>query len=366
MFKFFRLCAVLIVLAMTVGGCGTASERGQSLEGVSSCIIIYDAGSSSTRLFVYEQIASGWLQHRGPLTDALADPIRGNRGKTMADADSVIDALLGALDDLRSDGPPDRNGNPRWQAFDWQRQCRVESAAVYGTAGMRIAEQQDAAASGLLWRKLNARLGAMLGAPVTTRTLTEFEEGLFAWMAVSESQPDARFGIAEMGGASLQVTFPCRDCEGVRKVRVKGRKVKVFSHSFLGWGQDEAWQRFGDVAACQRGAGARNQAWRIEECQAVMAGFANAAADVKGYIKETEGLRWALTDVFRYMRNSDIENFCRKGLDSGFQPESSCFRAVYLQGVLQTLAVPLDAEKSSANWTEGAVVCTATRCLETR
>ncbi len=366
MFKNIHVLPLLMVLALSVGGCGTVSQQEQAHADVPACRIIYDAGSSMTRLFVYQQTAAGWLPHPGPGTDALADPIRGKRGKTMADIDNVIDALLGALTDLRSDGPLEENGKPRWQAFDWQRQCRVESAAVFGTAGMRMAQQQDAGASSLLWKKLNARLAATLGMPVTTRTLSEYEEGLYAWLALREAQPDANFGIAEMGGASIQVAFPCRNCEGARQVRVKDRLVSVLSRSFLGWGQDEAWHRFGHIAECKRGAGVDDQGWQIDDCESGVAGFADVAAEVRRNLEEAQGLRWYLTAAFRYMRNSDIEDFCQKGVDSGFEPESSCFRAIYLQSVIKTLALPPAAEKSAANWTLGAVVCAATRCLETR
>ncbi len=78
---------------------------------------------------------------------------------------------------------------------------------------------------------------------VTTRTLTEYEEGLYAWLALRELEADGDFGVAEMGGASLQVTFPCPYCETARPVRVKDQILPVFSHSFLGWGQDEAWKK---------------------------------------------------------------------------------------------------------------------------
>ena len=71
-----------------------------------------------------------------------------------------------------------------------------------------------------------------------------------------------------------------------------------------------------------------------------------------------------MSDAFRYMKRSDIDQFCRKGIDSGYQQESSCFRAVYLQEVLTYLGLPEDTETTDADWTLGAVVCTATRCLE--
>lgn len=142
--------------------------------------------------------------------------------------------------------------------------------------------------------------------------------------------------------------------------------MQIFSRSFLGWGQDEAWRRFGHIAECERDAGADDQDWQIDDCESGVAGFADVAAEVRRNLEEAQGLRWYLIAAFRYMRNSDIEDFCQKGLDSGFEPESSCFRAIYLQSVVKTLALPPAAEKSAANWTLGAVVCAATRCLETR
>lgn len=357
-----------LVISMTmlllVGACTTPVKPGQPDQDASACFIIYDAGSSRTRLFVYQQTATGWRKHLGPTSDALADPIRGNRGKTMRDADSVIGDLLSALDLVRSDGPLDKKGRPEWPAFDWQQQCRIETAAVYATAGMRLAEQRDSEASALLWKKLNERLSEKLGMTVSTRTLTEYEEGLYAWLALRETQADARFGVAEMGGASLQITFPCPLCETARRVSVKGVPMDIFSHSFLGWGQDETWKKLGDLPACQWAAGRKNSAWQIEDCEAGMQEFADVTADVAKMIKGSNGLRWYLTDAFRYMQSTDIDNFCRQGIDSGFKPESSCFRAVYLQNVLNTLALPVESEPSDVNWTLGAVVCTSTRCFD--
>lgn len=366
MFEDARWTILLAIVVAVSAGCKMVGPGAGTRTGNPACYVVYDAGSSRSRLFVYEQTASGWLVHRGPGTAALADPIRGNRGKTMADAGSTVDALVGALDDMRSDGPPDRNGMPSWLAFDWQRQCHVEAAHVYGTAGMRIAERQDPAASGLVWKLVRERLSGKLQAPVTARTLSEFEEGLFAWLALSETRADTRFGVAELGGGSLQVTFPCRECEGARKVRVGDRSMDIYSRSFLGWGQDEAWKDLGQVTACERGAGIADAGWEVADCESVMQPFADVASEVAGYVKAAAGLSWYGSDAFFYMQADDILKFCKKGLDSGFESESSCFRAVYQQYVLKSLALPPDPEKSPVNWTLGAVVCEATRCLASR
>lgn len=359
-----RQVLVIIGVVLLMAACSTAVERTQGGGFVSSCHIVYDAGSSKTRLFIYEQSATAWLQHRGPKTGALADPVRGNRGKTMADASSVVDDVVDALEDIRRTGPPDKNGEPEWPAFDWKKHCEIKTVAAYGTAGMRIAEQQDAVTSELLWKMLNERLSDKLKMNVTTRALSGYEEGLFAWLANREGQGDGNFGIAEMGGASIQVAFPCPDCPSSRQVRVKSVLVPIYSRSFLGWGQDEAWKKFGHSSACKRGVGEVNAEWKVSDCAAGAEEFSDAAAEPMEYVRSENGLRWYLSDAFGYMKTTDIDQFCRQGIDSGYMPESSCFRAVYLQNVLDTLGLPVESEMSDVNWTLGAVVCTATRCLE--
>ncbi len=354
----------LIAFSLLMGACTAHIDKTPVRDSTSPCHIVYDAGSSSTRLHVYEATATGWVQHRGPRTGALADPVRGIHGKTMSDASAVVGDIVSALEGIRRDGPLDNNGQPEWPAFDWRKQCDVEAVAVYATAGMRLAEQQDANASEWLWKMLNHELSNTLGMTVTTRTLTGFEEGLFAWLAIREQRGDGNFGVAEMGGVSIQIGFPCPECAAARQVRVKGRSVPVFSFSFLGRGQDEAWKEIGPLPACARGVGIQNPGWQVTDCAAQMVLTFGLADDITGYIKGRGVLQWYLSGAFRYMHDTDIEQFCRKGIDSGFEPASSCFRAVYLESVLNTLGLPSDAKKSEVDWTLGAVVCTVTRCLD--
>lgn len=343
--------------------CSSTVERPQPDDDASACYVIYDAGSSATRLYIYQETEAGWIKHTGPETDALSDPVRRNRGKSMSDVNVVIADMLISLDDIRRNGPPDKNGNPQWSAFDWQTRCDTRGTAVYASAGMRLAERLYPKNSALLWKKLNKRLAKKMGMSVSTRTITEYEEGLYAWLALRELQADGNFGVAEMGGVSLQVTFPCPSCEDARQVRVKDQIVPVFSHSFLGWGQDEAWKRSINKPACGWGAGLKISNWQVVDCEAGKSEFADAAAAVTSRIKDSKGFRWYLTSAFRYMQDTDIDNFCRKGI-SGFEPDSSCFRAIYLQNALSVLAIPAESEPSDANWTLGAVVCTSTRCLD--
>jgi len=359
-----KLLLLLFLISLLLGACSSYLEPIPAQGSISSCQLVYDAGSSGTRLYIYELTSQGWTRHRGPRTGALADPVRGIRGKTMADAGVVVDDIVAALENMRKDGPPGKKGEPKWPAFDWRKQCDIEVAAVYATAGMRLAEELDAEASQLLWSMLNEKLSAMLGMSVTTRTLSGYEEGLFAWLAIREQQEDELFGVVEMGGASVQVTFPCSACKAARQVRVQGRTVPIYSHSFLGWGQDEAWKKFGNLSACEHGAGIQNPDWRVTDCAAEINMSSDIAVDIKQKVQAADTLVWYLSGAFRHMQDTDIDQYCRKGIEGGYKPVSSCFRAVYLQNMLNTLGLPEESGPSDVDWTLGAVVCTDTHCLD--
>ena len=364
MMDFHKSILILLVFALSLVACTSHIEQTRVTGDLSSCHVIYDAGSSRTRLYVYQQTGAGWVKHRGPKTDALADPVREIRGKTISDAGSVVGDIVTALEDMRRDGPPDKKGLPQWPAFDWQEHCNIETVAVYATAGMRLAEQQDALATDVLWETLNERLATAVGMEVTTRTLTGYEEGLFAWLAIREGQDDGAFGVAEMGGTSVQITFPCPACQTSRPVKVKGRVTPIYSYSHLGWGQDEAWRKFAPLPACAPGVGKENPDWEIADCAAGMEISSEAAVDLRKYIGARDELRWYLAGAFRYMRDTDIEHFCRKGSHTGFEPATSCFRAVYLPKIINSLGLPDSSEPTDVDWTLGAVICTSTQCLE--
>ena len=352
------------VLLMLLAGCTRHVGHTKPTRELSSCQIIYDAGSSGTRLYVYELTAKGWLRHAGPKVGALADPVRENRGKSMSDARTVVMDVVEMLDNMRHDGPPGKNGQPEWQAFGWPTRCEIGSVAVYATGGMRLAEQRAPQASKRIWKMLNDSLSTRLEMKVTTRTLTGFEEGFFAWLALRESRMDENFGVAEMGGASVQLTFLCPDCEESRQVRVKNRAVAAFSRSFEGWGQDEAWKKFSGSSACETGAGLRDPNWHVDKCKRAMRLSADAVASIKSQLGNRRELNWYLSGAFRYRHSTDIERYCREGMDSGFEPLTSCFRAVYQEYVLDSLGLPENAEPTGVDWTLGAVVCAVTRCLE--
>ena len=341
-----------------------------------ACHIIFDAGSSGTRLYVYERQGSQWIPHAGPKVGALADPVREIRGKTWHDAEAVTDEVVQALDDIKREGPDNGHGKPAWSAFDWSTQCAVASAKVFATAGMRLAEQGNRPKSNEIWDMLEQKLQAKLGMAVTTRTLTGYEEGLYAWLAIREEKPNPRFGLVEMGGASSQVTFPCKACEEARVVQVQGEPVRLYSYSFLGLGQDVAFDLFGGTPECAHGVGLTQPAWTPEKCAAHIS--INTPQGIRDpYNFGPDGLgayndiptgkadigEWVLTGAFQFMKASDIDNYCRNDVD-GFNAVASCFRSVYQPEYLDSLGVSPLSNKDEASWTLGAVICEATDCLQ--
>lgn len=329
--------------------------------GISPCHIMFDAGSSGTRLYIYEQQGSEWISHEGPSVGALADPVREN----WSDAQQMVNNIVDSLDEYK-------------ETFDWSTHCNIESASIFATAGMRLAEQENRSRSEELWAMLNGKLQEELSMPVSTRTITGYEEGLYAWLAAREEMANAEFGIVEMGGASSQVTFPCEACGDARSILVQGEPVRLYSYSFLGLGQNEAFNLFGRTPACAQGVGLVREDWKIADCANGMRlnsdsgirdpynygpdGRRGTTNDVPTELADVE--EWVLTGAFRFMQETDIVNYC-KNLDSTvFDPPTSCFRSVYQREYLKTLGVSSSSRKNEVNWTLGAVICGANDCLE--
>ncbi len=387
--------AALSVMLAALAGCSSLRQAPPpaAAAGTVPCQIVFDAGSSGTRLYVYAKAGAQWTEHPGPRTVALADPVRQIRGKTHADIDAVTTDVVAQLERIRTAGPARSDGKAEWQAFDWPARCAVTDAMVLATAGMRIAEQENAARSQELWSSLQRKLQQRVGADVrvSTRTLTGFEEGLFAWLAVREQRADHRFGIAEMGGASAQVTFPCPGCnpadDAVRTVNVKGQPLQMYSYSFLGLGQDEAPQTLGLAPSCSYGVAVTQAGWQRRDCASridlsAAAGLrdpynfslpgagagAGAGTPARGAQRliptaQADVSGWVLTGAFNYMDPSGVANCCeRQG--QCFQAPTSCFRAVYLDKYLETLNIPNPSPKADVSWTQGAVLCAEAQCLK--
>lgn len=115
-FKFY-LETIMLIKKTILSSLMLASSVAMADAPPPACYILYDAGSSGTRLYVYEQQGKNWLEHEGPKVTALADPVREFRGKKWQDADAVLNEVVAALDSIKQDGPV-KNNKPAWKAFD--------------------------------------------------------------------------------------------------------------------------------------------------------------------------------------------------------------------------------------------------------
>lgn len=211
---------------------------------------VIDAGSSGTRLFLY-RVEPGPFAHverlleqefptmaSGAKEDGINNFVRPDDPATQATVvPEIIDPLLaharGVLGGLG-----------------------VEPAAVevnlLATAGMRYAEGlHGRPAVDRLYETIRAGIHAH-GFPVgeVRTTCGSEEEGIWTWINLNDTLLDAfesdrePVGIVEVGGSSLQLTFPTDEdpdvVPHVHRVDLNGRRFAVSCRSFLGLGQDDA------------------------------------------------------------------------------------------------------------------------------
>lgn len=93
------------------------------------------------------------------------------------------------------------------------------------------------------------------------RTITGQEEGVYGWLSLNyylqtlQEKDKSLAGLIEIGGASAQIVFPVQDATQVEaadlvELRVYGRDLALFSHSFLGLGINEVFAQSQDLNAC--------------------------------------------------------------------------------------------------------------------
>jgi len=216
------------------------------------CQLIFDAGSSGTRLYVYENT------NGGP-REIYADPIEVNIGiswalekKQCGETSCTDEHIKKVVADLIREFHQKKGGH-----------CKAGIAAVnlYATAGIRLATQKRGRfAITETYKNLNAEIlktFAALGDEYSTvteqnisaRTLAGQEEGIYTWLTINTLKENhgKLDGIFEIGGASLQIVYPCGENDqqclnNAVKVFYQNDAVDLFSYSWLGLGRAEAFR----------------------------------------------------------------------------------------------------------------------------
>lgn len=223
-----HLLLLLLTLVLLAGCGGNAGEAA-----FTRFVAVIDAGSSGSRLVLYERIRDGQgIKVEQRLTDtggqALSSFESNPQQAGPAGVQPLIDKLQQALKTLNTPN------------------SAVE-LHLLATAGMRLVEARNPAAAQAIYESARSVISASGLKPGRIETLSGTDEGLFAWLDLNDLAGHFRngtppaLGIVEVGGASAQIAFATtEDYRPGVSVSVQGKTYRVFSQSWLGLGQDQA------------------------------------------------------------------------------------------------------------------------------
>lgn len=201
------------------------------------CLAVVDAGSTGSRLHIYAYDVD---DHNTPIQ---IDEIWVKKIKPgLASVEATPKAIDAYLTTLFADAP--ESNFPIY---------------FYATGGMRLLSnplQQSYYQHIKQW--LDTQTQSVL---LEAKTISGTQEGLFGWLAVNyklgslQSIDKPLVGVMDMGGASVQVSFPVEHINSVDPhdlihVNIYQRDITLFSHSFLGLGQTEVSHQFSTEASC--------------------------------------------------------------------------------------------------------------------
>ena len=231
--------------------------------------IVLDAGSSGTRLSLYQITAAGNGAY--PEVTWLTTLERGS-------AENGIDDFVGTTNpgDVNTQviGPLFAKLNTEFTNVNWVNTAQNVKVDLLATAGMREAERKYGKAAidnfyagikTFITNQAKADFGAPLNSTLTAEDVRTIdgnsEEGVWSWInlndhycryfkAAPDPQPECAgatngmYGVVEVGGASMQVSFPVAGAADPANnryaVTIGGKAVTVYNKTFLGLGQDLA------------------------------------------------------------------------------------------------------------------------------
>jgi Golgi nucleoside diphosphatase len=192
--------------------------------------IIVDAGSSGSRLYLYEYNQQNHTSFTPQiLQETKAAP--GLSSVAIEDLDHYLNQLF----------------TPK-VLHTLSRQNQLNTPVYfYGTAGMRMTayrQQQQYYMKIKTWLREHTAFQS-----IVAKTITGEQEGMYAWLALSHSLKTLNVGLLELGGASTQLVFPMNKNLNAR-MHEHLYPGSLFSNSFLGLGADAASAQFMNKSAC--------------------------------------------------------------------------------------------------------------------
>lgn len=358
----------------------------------SLCDIYIDAGSTGSRLFLFERNEYGpnvpAILHAGPEVRymGISDPITETNGRTMGDLKKIISSIVSLPQDLLS-------GGSNFKAFNWMANCNVQKVKVWATAGMRLAEQISTENAKTLWTGLKSAMEEYFAnkykgnkkkkqnvvlPEIEVRTITGTEEGIFAWLNILRRRKgDYNFGILEMGGASMQITFPCQGCAKTIKVEYKsGNFIELYSYSFLGFGMNTAIQRYYDrqlcsavqninpslvMTNCMQALKIEKNGMLIDPLNYGISNLQNNPVSIPLNEPMKKKLSWFL--IGEFSKVSKKPQLCCNGTTRACSGMYSCFSSVFQKKILDTLGIK-SGKRMSDSWLWGAYYCDRLNCIK--
>lgn len=215
------------VIALTIGAAVVPASHAAA----PTYVAVIDAGSSGTRLALFEQ-GSGVTVTQVYSAPEKTPGLSSFAGNPAAAGPEAVQPLL---DQLRTQ-------------LDGQGIAVPDvPVALLATAGMRSLKLTDPVAVREIFASTRSTIDAS-GFPLrANRILPDTQEALLAWLdanarAGTLGTPSQDIGIVEVGGASAQVAFgsPRASGPGVSTVRVNGEDIHAVAVSYLGLGVNEA------------------------------------------------------------------------------------------------------------------------------
>lgn len=214
--------------------------------------VVIDAGSSGSRIYLYQVKAGSYpdvqqlLNFKGIKGDEGLDSFLDNAGGVNKDTgpEGVGEVIIAPLLEKAAPVLSERGVDPGDVTVD-----------VLATAGMRSAVKpvgrHDPADVEALYGHIRKSIEAAgFGVGEVRTTDGSAEEGLWTWIDVNDryrsafNKDNAPVGVVEMGGSSLQITYPIMAAAdpgaNIYPVSINGRSLNVFSRTYLGLGQDDA------------------------------------------------------------------------------------------------------------------------------
>jgi hypothetical protein len=212
-------------------------------------LAVIDAGSSGSRLHLYERTAAERSVAVKQLFEAKAGEALSSFERSPGDA-----------------GP--RGIQPLLeQLLDRLARMNIERSAVHvhvlATAGMRRLAADNPAAAQVIYQSVRHTLSSAGVTAGRIETLSGHLEGVYAWVDVNDlsgalagTPAGATVAVIEVGGASAQLAYSGEALAGapVTAVRLNGRSHQVVSLTWLGLGQDEARRAMLDAARSRSNA----------------------------------------------------------------------------------------------------------------